>query len=143
MSLTTRDMEHARKRVADMTPSQLLTRLNRITKPEKLHAFSAAVAEQLEACKSEREVSRYHFILERVDKRRSSDTLDLDYYLTKFRVAQFTARSVAYKQQLQKLNNKVKTAIGEQPVIQQPVIQQPVIQQPKIKKKVSRRNLGI
>ena len=123
MTVTDREMEHARKRVAEMDESQLLTRLNRITKPEKLHAFSAAVAERLEACKSEREVKRYYFVLARIDERRSSNTLDLDYYLGKFR---------AWGGSISSKKPKVKE-----------VIVQPVIQLPKIKKKVSRRNLGI
>ena len=123
MSLTTRDMEHARQRVDDMTPPQLLTRLNRITKPEKLHAFSAAVAERLEACKSEFEVRRYHRVLVRIDERRDSNTLDLEYYLGKFRAWGGSSSS-------------------KKPKVKE-VIVQPVIQLPKIKKKVSRRNLGI
>ena len=121
MSLTTRDMEHARQRVAGMTTSQLLTRLNRMTKPEKLHAFSAAVAERLETCKSEREIKRYYHILARIDKRRSSATLDLDYYLGKFRAAE----------------------LPEKPKVKGVIVKQPVIQLPKPKKKIARRNLGV
>ena len=121
MSLTTRDMEHARQRVAGMTPPQLLTRLNRITKPEKLHAFSAAVAEHLEACNSEREVKRYHRVLVRIDERRDSNTLDLEYYLGRFQA----------------------TKMPEKPKVKEVIVKQPVIQLPKIKKKISRRNLGI
>jgi len=131
MSLTTRDMEHARQRVDDMTPPQLLTRLNRITKPEKLHAFSAAVAEHLEACNSEREVKRYYFVLVRIDERRDSNTLDLEYYLGRFQARcckEFISGA---------------TKMPEKPKVKEVIVKQQVIQLPKIKKRVSRRNLGI
>ena len=121
MSLTTRDIEHARQRVANMTPSQLLTRLNRITKPEKLHAFSAAVIERIKTCKSEFEVRIYYSVLVRINARQGSNTLDVDYYLGKFQV----------------------TKVPDKPTVKKVIVKQSVIQLPKVKKKVSRRNLGI
>ena len=136
MSLTTRDIEHARQRVDAMTPPQLLTRLNRITKPEKLHAFSAAVAEHLEVCNSEREVRRYHHVLVRIDERRDSNTLDLEYYLGRFQVGQ---QSHAFRRPSLDRSSRRPS----KPTVKKVIARQSVIQLPKVKKKVSRRNLGI
>ena len=124
MSVTDRELEHARKRVADMTPAQLLTRLNRIEKLEKLHAFAYAVEERLAICKSEREVKRYYFVLARIDERRYFTTSGIDHYLEALQI----------RTELDNL---------DEPVVEKVVVSSLVIQLPKIKKKVSRRNLGI
>ena len=124
MSVTDRELEHARKRVADMTPAQLLTRLNRIKKLGKLHAFAYAVEEQLAICKSKREVKRYYFVLARINERRYCITPGIDHYLEALQI----------RTELDNL---------DEPVVEKVVVSSLVIQLPKIKKKVSRRNLGI
>lgn len=79
-----KDLEHARKRVAEMTTKQLLTRLGRMTIHAKLWAFERAVAEYMESRTTVDEVTEYYNVYLRVHNRLGIEPHQVERTLSSF-----------------------------------------------------------
>ena len=87
---TGKDLDHARKRVAEMTSKQLLTRLGRMTVPKKLWAFEKAIAEYMESRSTVDEVTEYYGVYLRVHNRLGIEPHKVERSLSEF-ISKITA----------------------------------------------------
>ena len=88
-----KDLEHARKRVAEMTTKQLLTRLGRMTIHAKLWAFERAIAEHMESRTTVDEVTEYYNVYLRVHNRLGIEPHQVERSLSSF-ITRLTAKAV-------------------------------------------------
>lgn len=84
MSYKPKDLEHARKRVSEMTTKQLLTRLGRMTIHSKLWAFERAIAEYMESRSTVDEVTEYYNVYLRVHNRLGIEPHQVERSLSSF-----------------------------------------------------------